>query len=109
MVNGNSKTGGDTMMTSRFLLNFLSSREPFWYWKLHNIKIGDHYLEFQCMAEGNETTYRIEIGHNGFTVKLFQPALIKKRKLVKTYKNVEPIDLEDVISHAVFHCEPQAA
>ena len=97
------------MMNSRYLMNFLSSREPFWYWKLHNIKMDEKFIEFNSMADPSNTTYHIEIGQTGFTVKLFRPAIMKKRKLVKTYKNVDPIDLEDVISSVVFHREAEAA
>ena len=93
------------MVDGRSILTFLNSREEFWYWGINNIQTADNSLSFTSIREKGETQFVIEIGEGGFIVKLFRPALLKKRKCIKTFKKVQPQDLSEVINNVVFQAE----
>lgn len=93
------------MVDGRSILTFLNSREEFWAWNINNIQTDHNSLSFNSMKEQGDTQFVIVIGESGFIVKLFRPALLKKRKLVKTFKEVQPHDLSEVINNVVFQAE----
>ncbi len=97
------------MIDGRYILSYLNSKDEFWYWGVNNIQVDENSLEFSALKDTKQTIFHIKVGANGFTVSLYRNTLFKKHKLVKQYKNVQPVDLTEVISNVVFHQEKIAA
>jgi hypothetical protein len=97
------------MIDGRYILNYLNSKDEFWYWGVNNIQIDGDSIEFNAHKDIKHTAFRIKVGVNGFLVSLYRNTLFKKHKLVKQYKNVQPVNLTEVISSIVFQQDKIAA
>lgn len=97
------------MLDGRTILNYLNAQEAFWYWGLNHIDITHDSLEFRSSRQGNDITFHVTMTDKGFIVRLYKAGVIKKRKLMKSYRAIRPEDLPEVISNIVFHQQPAAA
>lgn len=91
------------MLDGRTILNYLNAQEAFWYWGLNHIDITDSSLDFRSSRQGNDITFQVAMTDKGFVVRLYKAGVIKKRKLMKSYRAIRPEDLPEVISNVVFH------
>jgi len=89
------------MASGRYILNYLNAKDEFWYWGVNGIQVNESNLEFNASKQGKNTTFHIEVGKNGFKVKLLKSGTFRT-KLVKEYDGVKPSNLSEVITSMVF-------
>ena len=97
------------MVNGRCIFNFLNAQEQFWHWGMTDINIDDKFIEFKSLRDQTKSSIRIEFEVDGFKVRLFRPGIMKKRKVAKTYKKVNPSVLSDLITEIIFHQDSVAA
>ena len=94
-------------MNGRNILNYLNAKDEFWYWGVNNIDVQDQELSFRVNKLKHNPRIVIAMQKSGFKVQQIDSGLLGQ-KVTRSFRNVAPMDLADVITDMVFASQQTA-